>query len=590
MVAFHFDWVLEARRRGHLFGALTGETTPAFWGFTPEETYAIVWWSRNYQAFMENADRFKGFNMVFNMTILGCDPDTNQKRMPDVDVQLKQAHALIERYGVENFNWRFSPIPRLAVRADLYRHFTHIADRLSTLGVKECYAAWMHENKLVQDGRSPEERTEITERLAELAGERGMKLLVCWDDKKYIGAVGNVGEANCVNGPRLAEQFGLEAPSGEKQCGCALTINFGSAKELPCKMGCRYCVPGETAILMADYSWKRIDEIVVGDKVIGFDEHAPGKRKNRKFRIAEVTETMSRLADYRTLHVGGRELGITDEHPVLSGSQWKAAGSLGFGSKVAVAGLPQAALEETPLYKAGYLYGAFKGDGTIGHYISKDSKRQSKFRIAVNDPEILDRCAAYAEEFALSLNRVTVNVGNGTGNRYVMQALMNNTFIGVSAIGDFLDSLNGNRDPEFLRGFLAGIFDTEGSYSDIICISQRPGPVWDTLKAALDWFGFRIGPVQKGGANGDVLSARISGGTNEAIRFFGLVRPAVSRKLANIERKSLMGQQPVEAIDGYKHGRVYNIETTTHTYIANGVCVHNCYATNFYLKGKENVS
>lgn len=105
-----------------------------------------------------------------------------------------------------------------------------------------------------------------------------------------------------------------------------------------CNLSCAYCVTGDTPILMADFSWKPIADVVVGDKVIGFDEETDEPYKQRQLHVADVTETMQREAnDVLLLRTEmGRELRITPEHPVWGVHRWRTAGSLKPGNLVGV--------------------------------------------------------------------------------------------------------------------------------------------------------------------------------------------------------------------------------------------------------------
>lgn len=48
-----------------------------------------------------------------------------------------------------------------------------------------------------------------------------------------------------------------------------------------CDAGCPFCFPSGTKILMSDYSQKNIEDIKIGDEVIGFDEYPDKTRKIR---------------------------------------------------------------------------------------------------------------------------------------------------------------------------------------------------------------------------------------------------------------------------------------------------------------------
>ena len=86
-----------------------------------------------------------------------------------------------------------------------------------------------------------------------------------------------------------------------------------------CSLACTYCLAGETLITMADYSERPIKDVVIGDKVIGFDEHISKRRDRRFVFVAGVTDVMSRDAEVLRITLeNGRHIDVTDEHPILS--------------------------------------------------------------------------------------------------------------------------------------------------------------------------------------------------------------------------------------------------------------------------------
>jgi len=78
------------------------------------------------------------------------------------------------------------------------------------------------------------------------------------------------------------------------------------------------CNPGEADILMADWSTKRIDEVRVGDEVIGF-KLARGVRKNKLVK-ARVLEVGARMSFVNRVHLdSGRVIRCTPDHQWYTG-------------------------------------------------------------------------------------------------------------------------------------------------------------------------------------------------------------------------------------------------------------------------------
>ncbi len=142
---------------------------------------------------------------------------------------------------------------------------------------------------------------------------------------------------------------------------------------------------------------------------------------------------------------------------------------------------------------------------------------------------------------------------------------------------------------DWCRGFLAGIFDAEGSRSALaLRISQhRPSGSSPGRKHVLSASGSTCVRERRQMENG-LVCLRIRGGLSEHLRFFHLTDPAITRK------RSIAGQM-VKTFPNLRSRRrssrsdgtmpLYDITTGTGDFIANGVVSHNCFArpTHTYL-------
>jgi DNA repair photolyase len=131
-------------------------------------------------------------------------------------------------------------------------------------------------------------------------------------------------------------------------------------------------------------------------------------------------------------------------------------------------------------------------------------------------------------------------------------------------------------------GFLAGIFDAEGSYSDgTLRISNTDPEIIAHICESLRTFGFKcIVEYVPREATKPIDIVRVLGGLREHLRFFHSVDPAISRK-RDISQQSVKSEARlgVASIEPLGHAmRLYDITTGTEDFIANGVVSHNCYA------------
>jgi DNA repair photolyase len=137
------------------------------------------------------------------------------------------------------------------------------------------------------------------------------------------------------------------------------------------------------------------------------------------------------------------------------------------------------------------------------------------------------------------------------------------------------------------KGFLAGIYDAEGGYSEgVLRISNTDQEIIHRTASCLQRLGFDFAIEDRGLANG-LACVRIRGGLREQLRFFHTVDPAITRKRRISERSTkTTGRQRVVSIEPLGvELPLYDITTGTGDFIANGVVSHNCFArpTHTYL-------
>ena len=140
---------------------------------------------------------------------------------------------------------------------------------------------------------------------------------------------------------------------------------------------------------------------------------------------------------------------------------------------------------------------------------------------------------------------------------------------------------------QWCRGFLAGMFDAEGSRSDFaLRIANIDPEILAWTEACLRRLGFDVALDRTRDANG-LKYVRVRGDLSEHLRFFHLTDPAITRKRRSrvrwSRRSRTFGWLEIEPL-----GRtlpLYDITTGTGDFIANGVVSHNCFArpTHKYL-------
>ena len=327
-----------------------------------------------------------------------------------------------------------------------------------------------------------------------------------------------------------------------------------------CQHACSYCMSGFTPILMADGSAKPLADVRVGDAIYGTVREGHYLR----YTITEVLAHWSTVKPaYQVTLEDGTKLVTSGDHRFLTQRGWKhVTGAeqgpdqrpflttnnklMGFG------GFPEPP-SDSLAYRRGYLCGIIRGDGHLGSY-SYASGDVHRFRLALIDPEGLARTRQYL---------ATSTQGN------------------VSAIGHLIEWPD---DPthDWLCGFLAGIFDTEGSYSRGVWRVPNTDPEiikWTCRGLDELNLSYVIEPSVR--SNG-LTVVRLRGGLKEAMRFFHATDPAISRK-RSIEGVAIKSDAKLRVTAIEPLGLempMYDITTGTGDFIANGVVSHNCFARN----------
>jgi len=357
-----------------------------------------------------------------------------------------------------------------------------------------------------------------------------------------------------------------------------------------CEHGCSYCVSGDTAILMADGTTRPIADIRVGDAIYGTVRTGWYRRYGRTRVLAHWSVIKPA---WRISLEDGTELVAGADHRFLTERGWKfVTGAqcgaarrphLTTGNKLMGTGAFAASPEHDENYRTGYLCGLIRGDGSIGEYSSSRvggrQGRTHQFRLALCDEEALQRAQDCLQRASIGTQQFAFRAA--ASNRTGMYAIRTQAHEPVARVRELV-AWPDSPSRSWRVGFLAGIFDAEGSYgSGALRISNTDADIihWlcDSLRA-LD-FQFIIEHARREpGKPIDVV--RLLGGLREVLRFFHTVDPAITRKRSicgqAIKSEARLGVSRIEPLAGAM--RLYDISTGTEDFIANGVVSHNCYA------------
>ena len=360
-----------------------------------------------------------------------------------------------------------------------------------------------------------------------------------------------------------------------------------------CTHACTYCLRGDTPILMADGSQKRLDRLQIGDEIYGTE----GRGAYRRYVRTRVLDHWGSVKPaYRVVLEDGTELVASGDHRFLTPRGWRhVTGSqhgrerrahLAIGSSLLGTGRFETAPRHSGDYELGYLCGIVRGDGILASYTYDRPARTSpdvvhRFRPALCDEEALQRADRYLAAHGVYATSFAFYAGSD--RRRPARAIRTQSRSQCDRVRALIRWPLGPSD-EWRRGFLAGIFDAVGSGNGVIRISNGDETILRWIVACMQSFG--LGTVLEKPAPNGCRAVRLTGGLRERLRFFHLVDPAIRRKL-DIDGTALKSdaRTAVESIEPLETMRLYDITTGTGDFIANGVVSHNCFArpTHKYL-------
>jgi len=362
-----------------------------------------------------------------------------------------------------------------------------------------------------------------------------------------------------------------------------------------CNLSCDFCLIKGTKILMSDFTWKNIEDVVENDETIGF--------KNNQFIISKVYHTMNRMANqFVTINTDETEdLTLTYGHRVLKSdkhkrSWWTPSEHLKLTDYVKI--LPYIESQISPSYMRGWMAGMADGDGCF--WTENNNKApQHRFRLAVRDTEILERFKEYAKAFNIEL--YDRNHNSGLNNKLFDKTDENKNITAiflcktheVQKLKKLLYENIEDENNEFKRGWVAGFFDAEGSlYREAsggatLRIFQKKSLEHDRCLQYFKDLGFDL--IEEKSRPDSML---LHGGFKEIYKFFMKSQPVLLRKMKKLwGNGSRNTKTKIRELIHYELEQpVYNIETETENYIANGILVHNCHYAEYRDEKKCNVS
>jgi DNA repair photolyase len=339
-----------------------------------------------------------------------------------------------------------------------------------------------------------------------------------------------------------------------------------------CTHSCAYCMGPETPILMADGRTKPLANLAIGDEIVGTEVRG----RYRRYVTTEVLAHWSTIKPaFRVTLEDGTALIASGDHRFLTNRGWKhVTGAYGgslqrphltTNNELVGTGRFADGPADSADYRRGYVCGTIRGDDHLVDLEALDRTRRFLAEADVETGELLFQRAAVAHR--------------------EVRAVRTHTGATVQRIRELIAWPLSPSD-DWRKGFLAGIFDAEGSCGkEALRISNEDRLLLDWIAACLGHFGFDH--VEEPARPNGCSVIRIRGGLRERLRFFHLTDPAITRKrtvqgfaVKSDAKTRVMSVEPLGMAM-----RLYDITTGTGDFIANGVVSHNCFArpTHTYL-------
>ena len=395
-----------------------------------------------------------------------------------------------------------------------------------------------------------------------------------------------------ISAPRIKNLDTIPFPHWTKGSAFSDTLfpgeNYGNGEKAATLIGsrgcpylCAFCLPKNTQVLMTDMRWLNIQDIKIGDMVVGVRKNA-----RWKYTMAEVTNILKRKAMVYAIETEDGTVYSTKEHPWLMHNKFQSIQDIennrkynaSFNSERAVLrklATPIHAPKETRDYKKGYIAGVIVGDGClrIKHHIRPYGKGVYDYLNLgiVGDYEMLDRVLKFAEDLNIHMHERKFNGGKVYPN--CTRIIVCNRHHVCKTIEKLI--YHAKETYEYKRGFLSGIYDAEGSFSQsALRISNNDEGIKQRIQEYLTQFGFQS-IIEK-------RAIRITGGLAEHIKFLSIVLSAVAHKRSRLFGRAVYGSSRIKNVRQMGEMEVFNLSTSTENFIADGFVTHNC--ANLFTK------
>ncbi|WP_156224465.1 LAGLIDADG family homing endonuclease [Haloferax gibbonsii] len=313
----------------------------------------------------------------------------------------------------------------------------------------------------------------------------------------------------------------------------------------------------ENLVLTADLTWAPISELEVGDEVASFERTEDTEPyQHSKLRTSTVSSVLTQTVEAVRIHtdrgsvvVNANQQLSPEHHAHREASRFKAGHGIRFVAQPGV-------YMENQAYRFGYVHGAFAGDGCL--FTNKTTNHGT---IRCQDEVIVTTVHSYAPpEYGLKLKKKTSD--DLFEVRTTKGAEVDEIRLSYPIDESSIDN------PDYCRGWLAGMFDTDGSFDGkTVRFCQKKPEQREILKETLSVLGYDFAAEPEG------IRVR---GTGSRLQVLTEIRPQVHRKVRNYVDRSWKGTAKVHRVESLGEREITSLATDPgQTYIVDGFCAHD---------------
>ncbi len=265
--AFYMEWFMGQIRLGQFEVINPFNRRVSYVPATPEKVHTIVFWSKNFEVFLNNhyGEKLKdlGYNIFFNFTINSPDKIL-EPNIPSLEKRLEQLNTLSDLFGNNSINWRFDPICHYMKKNNLTNNlseFNYIADSVSDSGVKRCITSFVDiygkvkkRCSKISDFQftppSTNDKIAILTEMEIILTRLNINLILCCEKDIFemLPPISKISQSSCIDNILLKELYGeglsIAKDGGQRKnmgCGCKKSYDVGSYQSQPCDHNCLYC-------------------------------------------------------------------------------------------------------------------------------------------------------------------------------------------------------------------------------------------------------------------------------------------------------------------------------------------------------------